>query len=258
MPRHSIYFILSFLVYCSGCISQKPKHSLRVCSYNIRHGEGMDGKIDIKRIAVLLQTTRAELIALQEVDKNCARSGKIDIAKDLAKLLGMNYHFEKFMNYDGGEYGMAILSKFPINKAIRHDLPKGSEPRCAIEIQVQTPYLTQTISFVNIHNEWNKDKVRLAQTIILNEKINRPHPIILAGDFNGDQKDAALLHLNSHQWLILQKSPNKTWPSDKPETEIDFIMTRQLPPHKVEHHVIDEAIISDHRPIFAEFEFLKN
>lgn len=258
MRCSSFYLTVLILLICNACISQKPKHSLRVCSYNIRHGEGMDGKIDIKRIADLLRKSGAELIALQEVDKNCARSRNRDIAQELANLLGMHYHFEKFMNYDGGEYGMAILSKFPILESIRHDLPKGSEPRCAIEVHLMTPYTSQIISFVNIHNEWNRNKIRLAQTQILNDKLKSNRATILAGDFNGDQADPALIHLKANHWSILQKSPNKTWPSDQPETEIDFIMTRHLPSHTVDHYVIEESIISDHRPIFAEFEFSEN
>ena len=124
-------------LFLTSSIIANDEKSLNVISYNIRHGAGMDKLVNIERTANVLQKLKPDLIALQEVDKNCTLSQNIDIAKELGKKLGMHHHFEKFMDYQGGEYGMAILSRFPIEKAIRHQLPKGSEPRCAIEVQVK-------------------------------------------------------------------------------------------------------------------------
>ena len=75
---------------------------LRLVAYNIHHGEGMDGKLDLERIARVIAAEKPDLVALQEVDKGCKRSGSIDQAAKLAKLLKMDHRFGKFMDYQGG------------------------------------------------------------------------------------------------------------------------------------------------------------
>ena len=250
MTKTLLILLLSFLTF--SCQSTKQK-DLTVVSYNICHAEGMDGEINTKRIADLLAKTNADLISLQEVDKGCNRSEKRDIAKEIASQLKMFYTFGKFMDYDGGEYGMAVLSRFPINKTIRHQLPTGTEPRCALEIQVQTDFLSSPLSFIGIHNEWKQDRIRLKQVQTLTNSLqNYTHPIILSGDFNGEPDDASLNHLRKDNWNILDKMGAKTWPSQEPEVEIDFIMTKHLPIFSVEHCVIKDTQISDHRPIYAK------
>lgn len=87
--------------------SQQKQPTLRFVSYNIQHGEGMDGKINLKRIAEVIAKEKPDLVALQEVDKNCTRSGKRDIAKELGELLNMEFRFGKSMSFQGGEYGNA-------------------------------------------------------------------------------------------------------------------------------------------------------
>lgn len=121
---------------------------ITIVSYNILHGKGMDGKIDLERIAAVIAKESPDLVTLQEVDQNCARSGNNDQAAELGRLLKMNHRFGKFMNLQGGEYGMAVLSRFPIEKTIRHQLPPGAEPRCALEIQVRPDGWQEPLSLI--------------------------------------------------------------------------------------------------------------
>ena len=163
---------------------------------------------------------------------------------------------KKFMDYGGGEYGMAVLSRFPIIKTIRHQLPTGTEPRCALEIQVQTNSFKAPLSFIGIHNEWKKDKLRLKQIQTLTKALkDYTHPIILSGDFNGQSDDDSLKYLRADEWNILDKGGAKTWPSQEPQMEIDFIMTKNLPTFSFEHYVIEDTQSSDHRPIYAKLSF---
>ena len=76
---------------------------LRLVAYNIHHGEGMDGKLDLERIARVIAAEKPDLVALQEVDKGCKRSGSIDQAAKLAEFLKMDHRFGKFMDYQDGE-----------------------------------------------------------------------------------------------------------------------------------------------------------
>ena len=225
---------------------------LRILSYNIRHGKGMDGNINLERIAEVISKTSPDLVALQEVDKCCKRSGHQDIAAELGRLLDMQHRFGPFMTYEGGEYGMAILSRLPITDTVRHPLPEGAEPRCALEVKVQAGGVQSPISFVCIHNDWTSEKVRVQQIQALLAFLhNTDHPIILAGDFNGEQTDESMELLRETQWTVLDKKGEKTCPSNKPEVEIDFFVMRGFPGVAIDHDVIDEKLASDHKPIYA-------
>lgn len=225
---------------------------MRILSYNIRHGEGMDGKIDLERIAAVIAEARPDLVALQEVDLGCARSGHQDIAKELGGRLGMDHRFGKFMDFEGGEYGLAVLSRFPVVGCVRHALPEGAEPRCALEVQVRMPGSRDPLSFICIHNDWTDAAFRLEQVRSLLEALrSHRNPTILAGDFNGERTDRSMALLPEDRWEILDKGGEKTFPSDRPEVEIDFIVIRNLGPVSADHSVIDERAASDHRPIFA-------
>ncbi|MCH7992087.1 MAG: endonuclease/exonuclease/phosphatase family protein, partial [Gemmatimonadetes bacterium] len=110
--------------------------TLRVAAYNIRHGLGVDGEVDLERIADVLRPLHADVITLQEVDRRVERTNGVDQARRLGELLGMEAHFGDFMPYQGGEYGMAVLSRFPVLGVTNVRLPDGDEPRTALEVRV--------------------------------------------------------------------------------------------------------------------------
>ena len=232
---------------------------LRLLSYNIKHGRGMDGKVDLQRIAEVISSWNPDLVALQEVDKNCKRSGEVDIAGRLGELLQMEPRFAKFMDFGGGEYGLAVLSRLPVTASIRHPLPEGAEPRCALEVQVRAAGWPVPVSFVCIHNDWTNGAIRGRQVAALLDAVaSRKNPVILAGDFNGPRSDASMRALEAAGWTILPKDGEaagwNTFPSVEPTTEIDFIVTRNIGSVVSTHRVVDERVASDHRPIFAALE----
>ena len=263
MKKHLIIcFLISVLFTSCRNITSKQSSSttepLRILSYNIRHGVGMDGKLDLQRIADIISAKRPDLVALQEVDMNCKRTGKINISEQLARMVGMQYKFAKFMDYQGGEYGMAVLSRLPIIKTIRHQLPKGSEPRCALEIQVKIKNNNSPISFISIHNDWINKEIRVKEIKTLLKALEQyKHPIILAGDFNCKRDSESMLILEKNNWNIPDKKGQKTFPSDKPRIEIDFFAFRNLQYTSLKYYVVDERKASDHRPIYAEITLKK-
>jgi len=233
-----------------------PGGELRVVSYNIKHGQGMDGKIDLERVAAVIARKKPDLVALQEVDKNCRRSGNQDIAAELGKLLGMAHRFGKSIDHDGGEYGVAVLSKLPITGMTHYILPGGDERRTALEVQVTVKGVEEPVSFVSVHNDWSTEEVRVGQVAALLEGLKKvKHPVILAGDFNAELEGGSMKLLAKEGWKILDKKGVKTAPSDKPKVEIDFIVTRGMEAKLLEHGAMEERIVSDHWPIFAIWEF---
>lgn len=116
--------VVSFYRQPAARISLKPPASiqtLRVMTYNIHVGIGMDKKLDLARIAGVINAQHPDLVGLQEADRGVLRTQRIDEIAELAKLTRMDYDFAFNLRYQGGQYGVAILSRFPI-MAIDHRL----------------------------------------------------------------------------------------------------------------------------------------
>lgn len=229
--------------------------SLRVASYNIRHGAGVT--LDLDRTAALLKNLRADIIGLQEVDKNTRRCGGVDQPKYLANELGVNHAFGKFMDYQDGEYGMAILSRFPILSSREVKLPLGNEPRVALACELKLAS-GQLITAVNVHFDWVRDdKFRLAQAKELAEFLAKlKTPYILLGDFN-DQKGSATLDLLSEGAIEATKPTDDhfTFSAQSPTIEIDFLFGAPASKWNVKRCKVFRATqTSDHRPVMAVFE----
>lgn len=227
--------------------------TLRVGVYNVKHGLGMDSVIDLERIAEVLRPLDADVITLQEIDRGVERSGGVDQARRLGALLGMSAHFGDFMPYQGGEYGMAVLTRLPVLGVENHRLPDGDEPRTALEVRVAVGVEGVPVSVVGIHL-YRTPEERLSQAQAVHEAFEKvEHPVVLAGDFNSRRGDRILSFLQGADWFVVDKDgPFETFPSDEPAREIDFIMLRPASAFEiVEHRVIDERVASDHRPMFA-------
>lgn len=126
--------------------------TLRVLIYNIRHGAGMDLELDLERTAAVIIAQEPDIVLLQEVDSSAARTEYVHQAARLAQLSGLPYHwFGSFMDYDGGRYGMAVLSAWPFLEAINHRLPDGAEPRSALAVRVQPSDHISEMVFVGVH-----------------------------------------------------------------------------------------------------------
>jgi endonuclease/exonuclease/phosphatase family metal-dependent hydrolase len=228
---------------------------LRVASYNIRHGAGTDNRIDLVRTAALVKNINPDIIGLQEVDNGAERSGSIDQTTFLADAVSMKHSaFASFMNFQGGEYGLSILSKFPIEKAHEIRLPDGNEPRVALACEVKVSD-QQTIMAINVHFDWVKDDAfRFAQASAVSKFINDLEiPYVLLGDFN-DTKGSRTLNLFSKNTLSVKKPAEShfTFSSIDPSQEIDFIFA--APQHRwalQDCHVFDAPKTSDHRPILG-------
>ncbi|MBR9988488.1 MAG: endonuclease/exonuclease/phosphatase family protein, partial [Gemmatimonadetes bacterium] len=120
----------------TGVTVDPPAVTLSVVSYNIRHGRGMDDQVDLERIAAVLRRLDPDVVALQEVDEGVDRSGGVDQTERLGDLLGMHHAFGSFMDYQGGRYGMSILSRCAMRFVTPVRLTEGNEPRIALAVEL--------------------------------------------------------------------------------------------------------------------------
>ena len=117
MSARRIFFLMMFLattILTYGVAQERESFTLRILTYNIYHGETTEGRVDMELFASIINDVKPDLVALQEVDKNAQRTGVIDITNELSKRTGIKGYFVKHRDFQGGEYGNAILSRFPV------------------------------------------------------------------------------------------------------------------------------------------------
>ncbi len=259
----SLGLALLFALSAQGAEAKatRPPERLRVLSYNIHHGEGVDRKVDLPRIAHVVNSVNPDLVALQEVDRGVRRTGGLDEPQELAKLTGMKVVFGNNIRFQDGDYGNAVLSKLPIKRHENHALPSfyDGEQRGVLEVEVETRVPGQSVLFLATHLDYRPDDgERLASVKFIDElmKSRKGRAALLAGDLNA-MPDSRTLRQFETQWTRANEEVLPTFPVEKPVRQIDFILFR--PAHRwrtIEVRVLDEAVASDHRGIFAVLELV--
>ncbi|MFD2596053.1 endonuclease/exonuclease/phosphatase family protein [Sphingobacterium griseoflavum] len=247
--------LLTFALLC--CFAAVFGQRVRVVSYNIHHGNppAQAGKIDLEAIAKVIIDSKADLVGLQEVDVRIPRSGGIDQAHQLAQLTGMYYFFSKGIDYDGGEYGTLILSRYPIvgNRRYELPMPESSEGRSLAIVDVALPH-GRTISFANTHLDLNETN-KVAQAGYINELGDwYDRPLILVGDMNAKPQSKAIQLLDTCFARNVELN-GPTYPNQAPDSEIDYIMVGKHSNVVWRTYKTLSSDASDHFPLFAEIEF---
>jgi iduronate 2-sulfatase len=236
---------------------------LSVLSYNIHHAQGVDGNLDLQRIADVIRSSQADIVALQEVDHNVARSDIVDQPRLFAEYLGMHFVFGGNFELEGGHYGNAILSRFPIEKTTNHPLPNegGGEQRGVLEVDLKLPG-DITLKFFATHLDHRPDPAeRLASAKFINQLLEQSahRPACLVGDLNAVPESSVLQEFKKH-WELPANQRQPTIPVYRPNRKIDYVLVSQVSPQdtfqikEVESRVLDEATASDHRPLLSVLE----
>lgn len=257
---------LGALLTLSACslmnqvMAPSPITSLRIATYNIRHGQGMDNAINLERTATVLRQHQPDIIGLQEVDDRVTRSGRVDQAEALGSLMDLEHAFGSFMNYQGGRYGMAILSRHPIRRVHTIALPEGEEPRIALAAEIELPNKARIMA-INVHFDWvDNDAARYRQASALAAVLDTLSlPYVLLGDFNDERGSRTLRLFQSRAMELEKRGDNRdTFSSTNPVKEIDHIFVAPQAQWTVRSiDVVAETRASDHRPVVAVVEHRK-
>lgn len=233
-----------------AAVPAAAQSAVRVVAYNIKHGQGMDDRLDLERLAQVLAELDADVITLQEVDDRTERTGGVDQVALLAERLGYRGFHGPHRPYQGGYYGNGVLARLPVRRVVTHPIPPVSGSALAVlEVEVETSS-GASLSVVSVHLAGSTEE-RLAQAdAVTGFFVEEDHPVVLAGDFNGQPAGPVLERLRA-DWRVIPKSGDPfTYPADTPSREIDFVMVRRIDPVEfLEHHVVPEPLASDHRPI---------
>ncbi|MCF3109195.1 endonuclease/exonuclease/phosphatase family protein [Niabella sp. CC-SYL272] len=227
-------------------------------SYNVHHCNppSKPGVIDVDAIVRVIKRENPDVVALQEIDVNTGRSGKINQAALLSQKTGYHaFHFSKSIDHDGGDYGIMILSKYPLSDMSTHKLPTdpatGGEPR-VLSLATATLPDGKKVRVASTHLDFHgKTNGKLQMTevnrILADEKL----PVIIGGDFNATE-NSETIQLLDQSFTRTCKNCAFTIEEGKEKQAIDFIAYK---PGNVfsalSHRVIAEDYASDHRPVQA-------
>ena len=233
------------------------KSDITVMTYNVHHCNppSAGDKIDVEAIAKVILAAKPDLVALQEIDVNTDRSGKgINQARRLGELTGMKYYFSKAIDHQGGDYGVAVLSRFPIIDSINYRLPihpdKPEEFRTIAVVKVVLP-TGRNMLFASTHLGL-KEPNRLLQAEKIIEHFEKNElPMILGGDFNAAPESKVIQYFDQYFTRTCTECM-PTIPVENPNKTIDFIMFSSKESFQtIETRVIDEKYASDHLPVVA-------
>lgn len=257
---------ISLVFFSDGCTTAKLKKegvdtcSLRIMTYNIHIGKGIDGKLDLRRIAEVINSQQPDLVALQEVDRFTERCGKIDELVELERLTGLKGVYGKTIDFQGGEYGIATLSRLKIISSKHNLLPEinGKERRGYLTVIVEKD--GQRIAFINTHLGLDSAE-RLGQISKLLEEAERiSEPLIMAGDFNEIPTTENWQLLNKHfiDVALQLNNPLPTFPSTGPVRRLDYIWLHRKDSWKLIKCETISSQASDHLPVVAEIKLVRS
>lgn len=238
------------------------EHEVKVMSFNIRYCTPYlpigNTAIDIEGTASVIKNANPDVALLQEVDVNTDRSSKLDEIALISAYTGMKYYyFSKAIDYQGGSFGVAILSKYPIDYSKTHLLPKqavdGSyvEQRVLCETRITFPG-NHTITVATSHLDLTETN-RLLQVTAINDVLsNSTYPVIFGGDFNASPGSATINKIDGFGYVRTCLKDCYSIPSTNPDKEIDYVTV--LPANKFDvlsHRVITGVTASDHLPLMT-------
>lgn len=238
-----IAIALAGLFFTMKSLAQES--SIRLASYNICACRGLDDYLDEERTLQILHSLGADVIAVQEVDSCTERTGKVDQLKMLGKKLDMHPCYIKNIDFQGGGYGVGILSREKPKSIKRIPLP-GVEARGIIICEFEN--YVYACTHLCVQSEEN----RLASVeVIQKEAAQSKKPFFVAGDLNA-KPDSKVINKLKEKLVVLTRPEMPTYPSGMPKECIDYIATNNAQVQVLHCEVIDDTTASDHCPLVVD------
>lgn len=250
---------------------------MRIATFNILHGRSpVDGRVDLDRFAAAVAALDADVLALQEVDRDQPRSHGADLTAVAAEAMGAPEH--RFVATLAGTpelwtaatgdlqprtagYGIALLSRHPVTSwrtvalpALRGRTPVvfpgrrrpvlvRDEPRAALAAEVSTPTGTLVVAATHLTfiPAWNAVQLRRLARALPHEHT----PAVLLGDLNLDAPRPARIT----GWRPLVSA--ETYPVDAPTRQLDHVLGRGAVRAVGDGGATDTGL-SDHRALWVD------
>jgi len=248
-----VVLAITFSLSCKS--SKKTQGSagetITVLTYNVRNCLGLDNTVNYQRVANVISKINADVVAIQELDSATSRSKRVSVLHELASLTGMVPTYNASISYQGGKYGIGILSKEKPLNVVGIALPGTEEKRSAVVVEMKN-YV-----FVCTHFSLTEED-RIKSVSLIDELTAKyAKPVMLGGDLNATP-NSSVVKAFSKNWNILTDTSKLTIPANKPTECIDYIMARKQQGHtvKVLQSVVEnEPVASDHLPVWIKVSF---
>lgn len=260
----ALLLLASLLPWLGGCASNPAPAApapLRVMTFNIHHGAGLDGRVDLPRIAEVIRQAGADVVGLQEVDRLTQRTGRRDFPAELAALTGMTCVFSTNLNLQGGHYGNAVLTRLPVKQAQNHHfrMTTGREARGLQQLTLDVH--GRELTLLNTHLDYATDdgeRWSSVGEIAALVKTNGQGAILLCGDFNAVPDSRVIKELGTvlvDSWRVAGAGEGLTMPAEGPKERIDYIWVGKDGPLAPRRAWIPQTAASDHLPLVVELEW---
>jgi endonuclease/exonuclease/phosphatase family metal-dependent hydrolase len=231
--------------------------------YNIHAGKDAGGVDNLERVADIVRRTSADIVLLQEVDRGTRRSGGVDQLAVLMQRTGLHGVFGKSLAYQGGDYGIALLSRWPITSTTTIPLvidppqPRAGgsyEPRVALRAVIRAPH--GDITILNTHLDASRDdrwrRQEVARVLAVADSV--AGLLLVGGDFNSTPESAEQESVRTRglrdSWTTCGgQDSGFTYPADSGVKRIDYLFFRAATTCRRAEVVATQA--SDHRPLFV-------
>ena len=269
----ALRLVVVFLLSPSGCAPRtrssedlQRADTVRVLVYNIHAGNDAAGVPNLDGVVALIRETRADLVFLQEVDQLTRRSGLVDQPAVLATGSGLHVAFGSALDYDGGKYGVATLSRWPIAFDTLYRLPVdppqeragGSrEPRGLLRADIRAPFGTMTVFNTHIdasrEDTWRRQEAQVISSIVAAARGSNPL-VLLGGDLNSTPESAVQDILRKpglrDAFAECGRGTGLTYPADSAVKRIDYLyLTGAMRCARAD---VPETRVSDHRPLVVD------
>ena len=253
MRKHLFFCLLiALLPVCSTSARSRTK-TVRLMTYNIQHGKGMDNKIDHERQARILHKAHADVVAIQEVDSVTERNGGFYSLDEINRKSKMFVTFAPAIDFQGGKYGIGILSKKRPISVRRIHLPGREERRVLLVAEFKRYVVACT------HLSLTGEGCMASIPIIVEEASRWQKPFLLMGDLNSTP-DSLFYREIQQYFLFLNPSYDNTFPADAPKSCIDHIAIFKptaTPFYTLSFYRtwVGNETASDHLPLHAKVGF---
>ena len=230
--------------------------TLRLLSYNVRHCSGKENRIHYSQTAAAIQRENPDFAGLQEIDVKTTRSKGVDQGAELSRLTGMHVTFAKAIDYRGGEYGVAVLSKEKPLSILRKPLP-GPEPRVLLLCEFTNCWFGTTHLDSGVCKGDTEPAHVLSVPIISNavaQCASSGKPVFLTGDWNATPQSQLVEKMEGFLTILNDK---KVPTNSSERRTIDYVTVDKLHANRVtvkEAHVTPDRTTSDHKPVFVAVE----
>jgi endonuclease/exonuclease/phosphatase family metal-dependent hydrolase len=238
--------------------------TFKVLVYNVHAGKDAGGKDNLQRVADVVREADADVVLFQEVDKGTRRSGGVDQPAEYAKRTGYHVAFGRSLDYDGGQYGIAVLSRWPIRRDSAIHLPVdppqersgGSyEPRVAMTTVIAAPF--GDLAVFNTHidasgdDRWRLQEIRTIIQLAQSAVRSGATRVLFGGDFNSTPESAVQVQLRANgfrdSWQTCGTGEGFSYPADTARKRIDYLFV--IAGVQCTSATVVNSQAYDHRPV---------